>query len=231
VQFGYDDHPLINGVSWELDKGRAVVITGSSGCGKSTLLQIAAGLLPPQAGTVLLAGHPVGPLLPSERVSRGLRTGFVFQEGGLLANLTVYANLELGLLYHRDVLSLDEKGIAERVEESLALTQIGKAYWQKLPAHLSYGDRKRLALARALALRPNFFFFDDPDVGLDQRTARVTHDVLCSLRDDPEVTMLVATNRTVLIDRLGIPGLRLEDGDLTTIQGVSSFPPPTNWHR
>jgi phospholipid/cholesterol/gamma-HCH transport system ATP-binding protein len=100
-----------------------------------------------------------------------------------------------------------------------------------LPAHLSYGDRKRLALARALALRPNFFFFDDPDVGMDQRTARVTHDILCRLRDDPEVTLLVATNRTVLIDRLGIPGIRMENGSLTSADSVSSFPPPTNWGR
>lgn len=228
VHFGYGDEPLIRGVSWELDQGRSAVITGGSGSGKSTLLQIAAGLVPPTSGTVLLAGHPVGPLLPSERVSRGLRTGVVFQEGGLFSNLTVYANVQLALLYHYDVLELDEAGVKERSEEALALTQIAKSSWQTLPAHLSYGDRKRLALARAIALRPNFFFFDDPDVGMDQKTARVTHDILCRLRDDPEVTMLVATNRTVLMERLGIPGLRLSDGQLQSTASTSSFPPITH---
>jgi phospholipid/cholesterol/gamma-HCH transport system ATP-binding protein len=152
----------------------------------------------------------------------------VFQEGGLFSNLTVYANVQLALLYHYDVLELDEAGVKERTEEALSLTQIASSTWQTLPAHLSYGDRKRLALARAIALRPNFFFFDDPDVGMDQKTARVTHDILCRLRDDPEVTMLVATNRTVLMERLGIPGLRLADGQLHTTASMSSFPPATH---
>lgn len=225
VVFGYDDMPLLENLSWELDQGQSAVITGGSGSGKSTLLQIAAGLLTPQRGTVLLSGHPVSTLLPSQRVGRGLRTGFVFQEGGLFANLTVYANIELALLYHQDVLELDDAGITQRTEEALDRTHINRAYWQMLPAHLSFGDRKRLALARAIALKPNYFYFDDPDVGMDQRTARVTHELLCELRDDKNVTLLVATNRTALIERLGIPGYRLERGHLEEAAPVSSFPP------
>jgi ABC-type transporter Mla maintaining outer membrane lipid asymmetry ATPase subunit MlaF len=231
VSFGYDDVLLVNDLSWELDAGDNAVITGSSGSGKSTLLQVAAGLLPPTRGTVLLAGHPLGTLLPSQRVARGLRTGFVFQEGGLLANLTVFANLELALLYHQDILELDDRGITERVESALDAAQISRSYWQTLPAHLSYGDRKRLALARAIALRPNFFFFDDPDVGMDQKTARVTHQILCELRDDPAVTLIVATNRTVLMERLGVPGYRLEDGKLISVRPTSTMPPSLDFGR
>lgn len=225
VSFSYEDVPLVDDLSWELDAGRSAIITGGSGSGKSTLLQVAAGLLPPSHGTVLLAGHPVDNLLPSQRVAKGLRTGFVFQEGGLLANLTVFANIELALLYHRDILELDDAGIVQRVEHALTDAQIEASYWQTLPAHLSYGDRKRLALARAIALRPNFFFFDDPDVGMDQKTARVTHHILCRLRDDPEVTLLVATNRSVLIERLGVPGFRLENGKLSQVHTSASMPP------
>lgn len=231
VVFGYDERPLVNGLSWELDAGQCAIVTGASGSGKSTLLQIAAGLLPPSSGTVLLAGHPVSRLLPSERVARGLRTGFVFQEGGLLANLDVYSNIELALLYHQDVLGLDDEGVTRRVEEALEAAQISKSFWRTLPAHLSYGDRKRLALARAIALRPTFFFFDDPDVGMDQRTARVTHQILCQLRDDPEVTLLVATNRSVLIERLGVPGYRLADGHLRDVAPTSSMPPSLDFGR
>ncbi len=231
VSFGYEDQLLVDDLSWELDAGKSAIVTGGSGSGKSTLLQVAAGLLPPSRGTVLLAGHPVGTLLPSERVGRGLRTGFVFQEGGLLANLTVFANIELALLYHQDVLELDDQGITERVETALEKAQIQRSYWQTLPAHLSYGDRKRLALARAIALRPNFFFFDDPDVGMDQKTARVTHQILCELRDDPEVTLLVATNRTVLIERLGVPGFRLEKGRLGQVGASGSIPPSLDFGR
>lgn len=231
VTFGYGESQILKGLSWELDAGKSAIVTGSSGGGKSTFLQIAAGLLPPQSGSVLMAGHPLSHLLPSERVRRDLRVGFVFQEGGLLANLNVFSNIELPLLYHQDVLGLDDEGITRRVEESLDAAQISRAYWQSLPAHLSYGDRKRLALARAIVMRPNFFFFDDPDVGMDQRTARVTHQILCELRDDPEVTLLVATNRSVLIERLGVPGYLLVDGRLTETRPNSSLPPSMDFGR
>ncbi len=226
VHFGYEEFALLEGISWELDQGQNAVITGGSGSGKSTFLQVAAGLLPPSRGAVLLAGHPVVRLSPSERVRRGLRTGFVFQEGGLLANMDVYANVSLALDYHRDVLSLDEETLTRRTEEALDAAQIARVHWSTLPAHLSFGDRKRLALARAIAIKPNFFFFDDPDVGMDQRTAKVTHQILRELRDDPDVTVIIATNRTVLIERLGVPGYRLENGRLTTAGTVSTFPPP-----
>lgn len=225
IFFAYDRTPIIDNLSWELDRGQNAVITGGSGSGKSTLLQIAAGLVPPVKGTVLLSGHSLSRLLPSERMRRGLRTGFVFQDGGLFANQDVFSNVSLALYYHRDILDLDEAAIAGRTEEALEAAQIGREYWQMLPAHLPFGDRKRLALARAMAIRPNYFFFDDPDVGMDQRTARVTHQLLCQLRDDPEVTLLVATNRTVLIESLGVPGYRLQGGLLYSQTQVSGFPP------
>lgn len=225
VHFEYDGRNILDGISWELDAGRNAVITGSSGCGKSTFLKLAAGLIPPTQGAVLMAGHPVAKLIPSERVRRGLRTGFIFQEGALFSNMDVFSNVSLALYFHQDVLELSEDAVVVRTEEALEATQISRAHWQTLPAHLSYGDRKRLALARAIAMRPNFLFFDDPDVGMDQKTARVTHQILCELRDDPRVTLLVATNRTTMIERLQIPGFRLEAGRLDENTRVSSRAP------
>lgn len=229
VHFGYEEQGLLDGICWELDRGENAVVTGSSGCGKSTLLQIAAGLLPPTQGSVLLSGHPLAKLLPSERVRRGLRTGFVFQDGGLFSNQDVYSNVSLALYYHQDVLGLDDEAVERRTEEALEAAQISRQHWKTLPAHLPFGDRKRLALARAIAVAPNFFYFDDPDVGMDQRTARVTHQLLCQLRDDPDVTLMVATNRTALIERLGVPGFRLEGGRITDQTRASSIPP--SWRR
>lgn len=225
VHFSYGVAPLLEKMSWELDAGKNAVVTGSSGCGKSTLLLVAAGLVPPTRGTVLLGGHPLSRLTPSERVRKGLRVGFVFQDGGLFSNLDTYSNVSLALHYHQDVLGLDDAGVTERAEEALDLTQIGRAQWSSLPAHLSYGDRKRLSLARAIALQPNYFFFDDPDVGMDQRTARVTHSLLSKLRDDRSVTLLVATNRSALIEQLDVPGYRLEAGALKSARAISSLPP------
>jgi phospholipid/cholesterol/gamma-HCH transport system ATP-binding protein len=224
VHFSYNEKEILSGISWEIHQGQGAVITGSSGCGKSTFLQIAAGLLPTSRGSVLLAGHPVQSLLPSERIRRGLRTGFVFQDGGLFSNMDAYANVSLALDYHRDVIGLDDAGVISRTEEALETAQISKSHWRELPAHLSFGDRKRLALARAIALRPNFFFFDDPDVGNDQVTAKITYQILHELRDDPEITLIIATNRSNLIDRLGVPGFRLEKGDLRTNTKISLFP-------
>jgi ABC-type transporter Mla maintaining outer membrane lipid asymmetry ATPase subunit MlaF len=225
VSFTYDDKPVLRDLSWELERGQSAVVTGANGCGKSTLLYVAAGLVAPDSGTVLLASHPVRSMLPSTRVRKGLRLGFVFQEGGMLANLDVIANVALALRYHADVFELDEEGIRQRTEEALEIAQIARADWNELPAHLSFGTRKRLALARAIAMRPNFFFFDDPNVGMDQRTAQITHQILCMFRDDPDVTLLVATNHPILIERLEVPGYRLEGGQLVTRTSLSSLPP------
>lgn len=225
VHFSYAAEALLEKMSWELDAGHNAVVTGASGCGKSTLLLVAAGLIPPTRGSVLLGGHPVARLTPSERVRKGLRVGFVFQDGGLFSNLDTYSNVALALHYHQDVLELDDAGVKERTEDALDRAQIGRAQWSSLPAHLSYGDRKRLSLARAIALRPNYFFFDDPDVGMDQRTARVTHTLLAQLRDDPEVTLLVGTNRSALIEQLDVAGYRLHAGALSQAHAISSIPP------
>jgi phospholipid/cholesterol/gamma-HCH transport system ATP-binding protein len=225
VQFGYDSEPILKELSWELDQGQNAVVTGGSGSGKSTLLQIAAGLLPPQKGAVLLGGRPLSRLTPSQRVRQGVRTGVVFQDGGLFSNQDVFSNVSLALLYHQDVFELSDDDVKQRTKEALQAAQIGRSYWQTLPAHLPFGDRKRLALARAIAVRPNFFYFDDPDIGTDQRTAKVTTQLLCQLRDDPDVTLMVATNRTRLVDQLGVPGFRLENGNLRRDDRTSAAPP------
>lgn len=227
VHFGFGTQQLLSNISWELEQGRSAAIMGPSGSGKSTFLLIAAGLLPPHQGTVLHGGHPLKRLAPSERVRRQLRIGFVFQDGGLFANMDTFSNVSLALYYHKDILEMDDRAITERTEEVLELTQIDKRNWQSLPAHLSFGDRKRLALARALAIKPNYFFFDDPDIGMDQRTATVTHKVLSQLRDSSEVTLVVATNRNKLLERLEIEGFRLENGELC--QTETAHAAPTGW--
>jgi len=224
VHFGFGTTDLLSGVSWELNQGESAAILGASGSGKSTFLLVAAGLIAPVQGSVLLGAHPLRRLSPSERVRRGLRLGFVFQDGGLFANMDAFSNVSLPLYYHQDVLGLSDEAIKERTREVLDLAQVEERHFQTLPAHLSFGDRKRLGIARALSIRPNYFFFDDPDIGLDHRTANVAHQILSQLKADPTVTLLIATNRTKLIVRLNIPGFELHDGRLTTAQTQSHAP-------
>jgi len=214
VSFGYGDVSVVNDTDFELARGDTAVITGRNGSGKSTFLHLCAGLLGPAKGSVLLSGHRADAKHPSDLFRLGVRRGFVFQEGGLLSNVSALANVELPLLYHADALRLTPEEASREAVAALERVHFDPSDFNSLPAHLSFGNRKRLALARALATRPTFFFFDDPDMGLDPKTADLIHEILCQHRDDPDVTMLVATNREHLIDRLGTKGYVLQDGKI-----------------
>jgi len=212
ASFSYGDLCVLDDADFELAMGDTAVITGRNGSGKSTFLHLCAGLVAPKQGSVLLRGHRADAKHPSDLFRLGIRRGFVFQEGGLLSNFPALANVELPLHYHADALALSPDDVRTQAVSALERVHFDPTQFNSLPAHLSFGNRKRLALARALATRPTFFFFDDPDVGLDPDTAQLIHEILCQHRDDPSVTMLVATNRELLIERLGTKGYVLQDG-------------------
>jgi len=202
------------------------VVTGSNGVGKSTLIQLCAGLLAPQQGRVLLSGTSTRGTLPSTLMHRDVRRGCVFQQGGLVANLSALANVGLPLRYHADLLRLTERVIDERARFCLGAVGVEGNDIHALPGRLSFGIRKRVAFARAMALEPNFTFFDDPDAGLDHENAEVVHDILISYRDDPTVTMVVATNHRTLLEVLDVPLYELMDGRLVGYQDLVTTPPP-----
>lgn len=213
--FSYGDLPVLYETSLEVPRGSTLVVTGDNGVGKSTFLYVCAGLLPATGGKVLLDGHEPDPHRPSALFRSGVRRGFVFQNGGLLSNQSALSNVSLALSYHADVLGLDEGAIDRRARDALRETRVDQADMHSLPAYLSFGVQKRVALARALALEPNFVFFDDPDTGLDAATLTLFHQVLLRYRDDPAVTMVVATNHALLLRRLGIHPLELRGGELS----------------
>jgi ABC-type lipoprotein export system ATPase subunit len=133
---------------------------------------------------------------------QGVRRGFVFDDGGLLANLSALANVTLPLRYHADLFGLDGTEIEVRARRALAELRVQAADHHALPAHLSFGVRKRVSIARALAIEPNFVFFDDPDGGLDANTRAIVHGILERFYADKRTTLLVTTNSGSLIDRL-----------------------------
>lgn len=214
VTFRYPRADVLVNASLEIPKGGTCVVTGANGSGKSTLLYICAGLVPAERGAVSIGGHKPDPIHPSELTRRGVRRGFVFQEGGLIASMNALANVALPLRYHADLIGISLEDIEKRAKAALDRVRLSTNQMYEIPSHLSFGVRKRVALARAIAIEPNFFYFDDPDVGLDPKTAALVHEILCGYRDDPEVTMVVATNRDILVDRLGVPGYVLLGGRL-----------------
>jgi phospholipid/cholesterol/gamma-HCH transport system ATP-binding protein len=226
--FRYPRAEVLTNASFELPVGGKCIITGANGSGKSTLLYILAGLVHLSHGSVTVGGFRPDPRRPSALTRRGIRRGFVFQEGGLLSNMNALANVALALRYHADLFGFSIAEIEKRAKAALERVRVTRSEMYELPAHLSFGVRKRVALARAIAIEPKFFYFDDPDVGLDARTGGLVHEILCGYRDDPEVTMLVATNREGLVERLGVPGYVLLGGRLIERQSMPLMSgPPT----
>ncbi len=216
--FRYGELWVLRETELHVPPGRTLLITGDNGVGKSTLLYLCAGLLPATTGHVWLDGHHAITRKPSELARQGVRRGFVFGQGGLLSNLSALANVTLGLLYHADIFGIDDKEAGRRAREALTELRVAQTDFHALPAHLSAGVRKRVSLARAIALDPNFVFLDDPDGGLDAATRELVYDRLERFRDNPLMTVVIATNSRPLVDRLGVDVMELKHGHLLPAQ-------------
>jgi phospholipid/cholesterol/gamma-HCH transport system ATP-binding protein len=179
---------VLSGVSLEVPEGRNTVIIGQSGSGKSVTLKLIVGLLEPDAGRVLVDGQWVQDLDRAELAALRGRIGYVFQFAALFDSMTVAENIGLGLVKR----GLDQETIRERVQESLAVVDL-RGTEQKFPAELSGGMRKRVGIARAIALRPSYILYDEPTTGLDPVTSAVM-DLLMIRTRDLGVTGLIVTH-------------------------------------
>ena len=179
---------VLDGVSLEVPDGQNTVIIGASGAGKSVTLKLIVGLIEPDGGRVLVDGEDV-PELDRERLAalRG-RIGYVFQFAALLDSMTVAQNIALGLVRRGH----GPAEIQSRVEESLKVVELSGTE-DKLPSELSGGMRKRVGIARAIALKPRYILYDEPTTGLDPITAAVMDQLIIRTRD-LGVTGLVVTH-------------------------------------
>jgi phospholipid/cholesterol/gamma-HCH transport system ATP-binding protein len=214
ASFRYGELWVLRETTLTVPRGGNLVVTGENGVGKSTLLYLCAGLIPATAGRVLIGGKAPSISRPSELFRSGVRRGFVFYGGGLLSNMTALGNVTLALRYHADVLDMDERKIDLTARELLAELRVAQTDYHALPAHLSVGVRRRISLARALAIDPNFLFFDDPDSNLDSTSKRVVYDLLERFRNNPNLTLVLTTASRELIERLGVVPRELAHGHL-----------------
>lgn len=185
----FDGKPVLTGFTLDVPDGETVVIIGYSGTGKSVALKHVVGLLQPDAGDVNVDGRAVSTLDRTGLTQLRREVGFVFQFAALFDSMTVSENIALGLR-RRD---LSDDAIGDRVREALALVDLTGAD-EQLPAELSGGMRKRVGIARAIALRPRYILYDEPTTGLDPVTAAVIDQLIVRTREHLRVTALVVTH-------------------------------------
>jgi phospholipid/cholesterol/gamma-HCH transport system ATP-binding protein len=191
VELAFDDKVILDGVSFVLYPGHLKVILGASGAGKSTILRLILGLLKPDGGRIVVHGEPVDRLSEQELMAVRANVGMVFQEGALFDSLTVRENVGYRL-YEETKLPLDE--VDRRVEEVLGFVGLGE-YGERMPSELSGGQRRRVAIARAISAHPDVVLYDEPTTGLDPITSLSIGDEIIKLRDLQGTSSIIVTHQ------------------------------------
>src|SRR4051795_3459569 len=181
---------VLDGFTLDVPEGETMVIIGYSGTGKSVAIKHIVGLLEPDRGTVFVDGLEVPVLKRRELYELRARIGYVFQFAALFDSLTIGDNVAMGLRKQQE---LSESEIERRVQEALDLVDL-PGVEQRFPAELSGGMRKRVGIARAIALRPKYILYDEPTTGLDPVTSAVIDELMVRMREKLHVTGVVITH-------------------------------------
>ena len=186
----FNNNLVLNDLSLNVQTGHTCVIIGRSGCGKSVLLKHIVGLLKPDSGRLLVDGKEVALLKELELNALRAKISMVFQGGALFDSMNVAENVGFGLIEHTRI---NQKELLARVEESLSLVGLG-GIGNLMPAELSGGMKKRVALARAICTKPEIILYDEPTTGLDPITADSINGLIRFLHDKLKVTSFVVTH-------------------------------------
>ena len=191
VSFSFDDNLVLRDVSLTVPKGSMTIILGASGAGKSVLLKLILGLYRPDGGTIHVNGHRIDTMPERDLLALRADIGMLFQESALFDSLTVAENVGYRL-YEETSMPIDH--VRARIEEVLGFIGL-RDFIDRMPSALSGGQRRRVAIARAMAAKPNLLLFDDPTTGLDPITATTVDDEIVKLRDLEHVTALLVTHQ------------------------------------
>lgn len=187
----FGDNEVLRGFSLEVKEGETMVIIGYSGTGKSVAIKHIVGLLDPDLGRVFVDGVEVQKLSRQELYKLRAKIGYVFQFAALFDSLTIADNVAMGL---RKQGQLTESEIRDRVHEALELVDLDDDVGVRLPAELSGGMRKRVGIARAIALRPKYLLYDEPTTGLDPVTSAIIDALMVRMQKQLGVTGIVITH-------------------------------------
>jgi phospholipid/cholesterol/gamma-HCH transport system ATP-binding protein len=170
-----------------------MVVIGGSGTGKSVLIKCIIGILKPERGEIFVAGREIGSLKEKELYELRKKFGMLFQAGALFDSMRVWENVGFGLLQHT---SLSEKEVRDRAIEKLNLLGLHRIE-DLMPSQLSGGMRKRVSLARAIAMEPEILLYDEPTTGLDPIRADAINELIVEMREKIKVTSITITHDMV----------------------------------
>lgn len=191
VSLAFDEKVILREISFTLIKGHTKIFLGASGAGKSTILKLILGLLKPDSGIIWVNGERVDLLTEREMMRVRADLGMVFQEGALFDSLTVRENVGYKLY---EELHWPWDRVDRRVEEILGFIGLSE-HIDKMPSELSGGQRRRVAIARAMAAKPRILLYDEPTTGLDPITATTVDEEIIKLRDLEGVSSIVVTHQ------------------------------------
>jgi phospholipid/cholesterol/gamma-HCH transport system ATP-binding protein len=190
VSIHFEDHPVLQNVSFEVYKGQTRILLGPAGVGKSVLLKLANGLMKPDSGRIILFGQDIAKLTEDELLVLRHRVGMVFQESALFDSLDVEDNVA----YRLEEEHVPPEERTERVLEALRFVELEHTM-QKFPSELSGGMRRRVAIARAIISKPDLLLYDSPTGGLDPITSTTIIELVVKQRDFYGTTAMLVTHR------------------------------------
>ena len=190
VSIAFDEHVVLDRISFHLPHGETKAIFGVAGSGKSTLLKLAMGLMRPDSGRIFVLGEEVSSMSEQELFDLRRRVGIVFQESALFDSLKVYENVAFRLMEEHT----PPEEIEQRVREVLRFVELERTY-DMFPSELSGGMRRRVAIARAIITQPEVILYDSPTGGLDPVTSNTIVELIMKQRDVYKTSALMVTHR------------------------------------
>jgi phospholipid/cholesterol/gamma-HCH transport system ATP-binding protein len=213
VSFAFDDQVVLRDVSFTVPQGSMTILLGPSGAGKSVILKLILGLLRPDSGSIVVNGQRIDDMSEIDLLRVRADVGMLFQESALFDSLTVAENVGYRL-YEETEMPADQ--VRARIEEVLSFIGL-EAHIDRMPPELSGGQRRRVAIARAMASKPSLLLFDDPTSGLDPITATTIGDEIVKLRDVERVTSVLATHQIRDAFYVASHGAAVSDGHLEIV--------------
>lgn len=198
LHISFGTHRVLQGFNLELHKGEDMVVLGKSGSGKSVLIKCIIGLLQPDSGSIHVLGRDLSDMNPRTLDEVRARVGFLFQSNALYDSMTVRDNLEFPLRRHW--IELDQSEVDRMVMEALENVGLAETV-DMMPAELSGGMRKRIALARTLILKPEIILYDEPTTGLDPITGKEIGELMVEIADKYQTSSIIISHDMKCVER------------------------------